>query len=138
MSLLLVSLLLAGGPKAVAPRGGEVIGSVGAHRITAGESLIELAPQYDLGFNEIAAANRELDPFVPEIGATAVIPTAWIVPDAAAPGTLVVNLSEMRLYFFPAASDRPITFPVGVAVKPGATSVTSAPDPWATMGPVAW
>ena len=121
MSPVLLALLLAAPPSAVDPSGGdEVIGDVSAHQIARGESLIELARQYDLGFNEIAAANPGLDPFVPRVGAAAVIPTAWILPRASAPGIVVVNLSEMRLYF-EANARPPFTFPIGVAMDADAT-----------------
>jgi L,D-transpeptidase ErfK/SrfK len=122
MALLIIAVLLATRGDGSTELRDEVIGSVGVHVVAPGESLIEIARQCDLGFNEIAAANPQLDAFVPEVGATVTIPTAWIIPAAAVQGTLVVNLSEMRLYVFPVAS-APITFPVGVAVEPNATPV---------------
>lgn len=121
MSAALLALLLAVPRGAVAPRGDELIGALGVHVIAPGESLIEIARLYDVGFNEIAAANPSLDPYVPTVGAVALIPTAWVLPRAAAPGTVVVNLSERRLYFVPAGGRPPMTFPIGVAVKPRAT-----------------
>jgi L,D-transpeptidase ErfK/SrfK len=101
----------------------EVIGAVCSRTVRDGESLIELARAYDLGFNAIAAANPDLDPFVPGPGATVTIPTAWIVPRAAAPGTLVVNLSDMRLYLFPASPGAPMSFPVGIGSEGWTTPV---------------
>lgn len=94
----------------------EVIGRVGNRTVQEGESLIELARQYDLGINELAAANGALNPFVPPAGAAVTIPTAWIVPRAAEPGTIVVNLSEMRLYylFYREEISYLATFPIGI------------------------
>src|SRR5512137_288527 len=92
----------------------EVIGTVCQRVILPGDSLIEMARQYDLGFNEIEAANPGLDAFVPTVGATVTIPTAWILPRTRKPGTLVVNLSEMRLYQFPRGPGAPMMFPGGV------------------------
>jgi L,D-transpeptidase ErfK/SrfK len=99
----------------------EVVGDVCFRAVLPDESLIEMARQYDLGFNEIEAANPGLDAFVPTVGATVTIPTAWILPRAAKPGTLVVNLSEMRLYQFPRAAGAPMMFPVGVGSEGWAT-----------------
>lgn len=121
MPPLLIAVLLATLPGHAAPPGDELIGAVAEHRVERGESLIEIARGYDVGFGEIAAANPRLDPFVPPVGATAVIPTGRILPAASAPGTVVVNLSEMRLYFLPASGGPPATFPVGVAAPPRAT-----------------
>lgn len=98
-----------------------MIGSAGVHVIADGESLVELARWYDVGFNEIAAANPGLDAIVPPVGAEAVIPTAWILPAAATPGILVVNLSEMRLYLAGARRGPPVTFPIGVSLEASAT-----------------
>ena len=101
----------------------EVIGAVCSRTVRDGESLIELARAYNLGFNAMAAANPDLDPFVPGAGATVTIPTAWIVPRAAAPGTVVVNLSDMRLYLFPASPGAPMSFPVGIGSEGWTTPV---------------
>ncbi|ACL66438.1 ErfK/YbiS/YcfS/YnhG family protein [Anaeromyxobacter dehalogenans 2CP-1] len=114
--VLLLSLVPAAGPD-----GGEVVGAIGAHRVGRGESLIEIARRYDLGFGEIAAANPRLDAFVPPPGTVATVPTAWILPAAAEAGTVVVNLSEMRLYYLRPGAGPLLSFPIGVAVEAGAT-----------------
>ncbi|MEI6225476.1 MAG: L,D-transpeptidase family protein [Deltaproteobacteria bacterium] len=101
----------------------EVIGEI-CHRIVLpGDSLIEMARQYDLGFNEIEAANPGQDAFVPKAGSTVTLPTSWIVPRAAAPGRVVVNLSEMRLFHFPQKPGPAMTFPVGIGTEGWATPV---------------
>jgi L,D-transpeptidase ErfK/SrfK len=101
----------------------EVIGRVCHRTVQPEESLIEMARRYDLGFNVIESANPGLDAYVPTPGAKVTIPTAWIVPRAAAPGTMVVNLSEMRLYLFPASPGAPMSFPVGVGSEGWRTPV---------------
>jgi len=113
------SLALGGGPP-----GGRLVGVVGAAVASEGDSLIEMARRYDLGFGEIAAANPSLDPFVPAVGADVVIPTEWIVPDLD-PGTILVNLSEMRLFLLAEQGGhrRLVTFPIGIGVAEAATPV---------------
>lgn len=92
-----------------------VIGSVKKYQTRGGESLIELARRFGLGYNEITEANPKLDPFVPGDGATIDIPTAWILPDLAGYDGIVINLSEMRLYYFPEKKKLSVmTFPIGV------------------------
>lgn len=96
---------------------------VGAEKVYAtyvaskNDSLIELARQNHLGYNEITLANPDLDPFVPGEGAAIRIPAAWVLPDMPHDG-IVINLSEMRLYFFhPTTKDglfRVSTFPIGI------------------------
>jgi L,D-transpeptidase ErfK/SrfK len=118
---VLVALLLAAPVAGAADRGEALVGALAVHVVARGESLVEIARAYDVGFNEIAAANPDLDPYVPPAGAVALVPTAWLLPRASVPGTSVVNLSEMRLYFVPAPGAPVVTFPVGVAVEPRAT-----------------
>lgn len=114
---LVLSLLLATAPLAGHHLGdGDVVGVVGTRVVKRGESLYEIAREHDLGINAVSAANPGLDPYVPTAGATLTIPTAWILPRAAAPGTIVVNVSEMRLYLLPKGGGAPMTFPVGVGM----------------------
>jgi L,D-transpeptidase ErfK/SrfK len=101
----------------------EVIGTLCQRVVLPGDSLIEMARQYDLGFNEIETANPGQDAFVPTPGAMITIPTSWIVPRAAAPGRVVVNLSEMRLFQFPRTPGPAMTFPVGIGTEGWATPV---------------
>jgi len=101
---------------AVYPGDVDVIGVVRSDTVQAGDSLVELARRYDVGFNEIAAANPTLDPFVPTPGATVTVPTGWIVPREVAPRSIVINISEMRLYYAFRAKDTRllVTFPIGI------------------------
>jgi len=100
------------------PAGEEVLGAPRTHEVRAGESLIEIARDYDLGFNEIASANPGVDPFVPPAGSRVVVPTAWVVPRGVAPGSIVINLAEMRLYYAfstdVAGTQTVVTMPVGI------------------------
>lgn len=116
------SLTLGGGP----PHGGQLAGVVGTAIVAEGDSLVEMARRYDLGFGELAAANPGLDPFVPGVGARIVLPTAWIVPELES-GTLLVNLSEMRLFLLAeqGGTSQLVTLPVGIGVAEAATPLGS-------------
>lgn len=95
----------------------EVIGKLKTHIIKKEESLIEIARFYDLGYNEIVAANPNLDPFVPGEGQEALIPTFWILPDRPSKFEgIIINLSEMRLYYFhkKEKENAVTTFPIGI------------------------
>ncbi|MBF0558060.1 MAG: L,D-transpeptidase family protein [Nitrospirae bacterium] len=94
-----------------------VIGAVNTYTVTnSNESLIELARKFDLGYNEITNANADLDPFVPGEAKSVLIPSSWVLPDVEARSGIVINLSELRLYyFFKLGSDaRVLTFPIGI------------------------
>lgn len=91
------------------------IGEVQSYRVGIDESLIEIARRFDLGYNSIVDANPGVDPFVPRPGTLITIPTAWIPPFNPSPPGIIVNVAELRLYYYPNQdADRVITFPLGI------------------------
>jgi L,D-transpeptidase ErfK/SrfK len=98
--------------------GGEsVVGGAQVHVAKAGETFLEISRDYDLGYNEIVAANPRTDPWVAKAGTEILIPSEWILPRGAREG-VVVNIPEMRLYYFLPRADgseaKVLTFPVGL------------------------
>lgn len=93
-----------------------VIGNRKSYRIRGRESLVEIARRFDLGYQEMTAANPGIDPFAPGAGISVTIPTVWIVPESLKSGGIVINLSEMRLYYsFSFKGARLIaSFPIGI------------------------
>lgn len=93
-----------------------VIGAVKTYTVKPGESLIEIARRFGLGYNEIMAANTGMDPFVPRTGARAIVPAMWVLPDVKNPRGIIINISEMRLYYFfrPKGARKVMTFPIGI------------------------
>ncbi|MEW6001218.1 MAG: L,D-transpeptidase family protein [Nitrospirota bacterium] len=102
-----------------------IIGSVKTYKVREGESLIEIARKFGLGYKEIIEANPDLDPFVPGTNATVVIPASWILPDIASCDGIVINLSEMRLYYFfrQKRTERVMTFPIGIGSEGNDTPI---------------
>ena len=93
----------------------EVIGAMQSYVVKESDSLIELARKYGLGYNEIADSNAKMDPFIPELGATVRIPTFWVLPNIPREQGIVINLSELRLYFYPYNDAKFVfTFPIGI------------------------
>jgi L,D-transpeptidase ErfK/SrfK len=93
-----------------------VIGANKTYKVKQNESLIEIARKFDIGFNEIADSNPDLDPFVPGTRVPVEIPTSWVLPDVNPYDGIVINLAEMRLYYF-FKKDRSSlvgTFPIGI------------------------
>jgi L,D-transpeptidase ErfK/SrfK len=105
---------------------GSCIGELKQYRIKTNESLMEVARNFGLGYNAIAAANPELDPWTPPAGSLIELPTAWILPDLPQRSGIVINLPELRLYYFPKkASETVLTFPLGIGDQGRATPVGS-------------
>src|SRR5438034_368226 len=95
-----------------------VIGALRHYRIRAGDTLLDVARWFDLGYNEIVDANPGVDPWVPAVGTDVVVPTEWVLPCCTYQG-IVVNIPELRLYYFRPAPDDPrttllTTYPVGL------------------------
>src|SRR5215813_7919316 len=101
-----------------APPTDTVVGQIRPYRIRKGDTLIDLARYYDIGYNEIVDANPGIDPWVPPVGASILLPTEWILPCCSYDG-LVVNIPEMRLFYYTRSASDPHTtivhtYPVGL------------------------
>lgn len=66
------------------------------------ETLLDVARRYGIGQDEMLWANPLIDRWLPPDGAEIIIPSRYIIPQAERTG-LVINLPEMRLYYFPKA-----------------------------------
>ncbi|HVN84429.1 MAG TPA: L,D-transpeptidase family protein [Candidatus Binatia bacterium] len=76
-----------------------VIGSTQFYQVQKGDTFLDIARYYGLGYNELEDANPGVDVWVPPAGQVMLLPTEYIIPDAEAHG-IVVNIPEMRLYYF--------------------------------------
>lgn len=87
------------------------------HTTTKDDSLVELARHYGIGFNEIEIANPGVDAFVTGENQQIRIPSLWVLPDAPMEG-IVINTSELRLYYFHPAkkgsTSKVSTYPIGI------------------------
>jgi L,D-transpeptidase ErfK/SrfK len=95
-----------------------MIGRLETYRVREGDTLLDVARYFDLGYNEIVDANPGVDPWVPTPGSEIVLPTQWVLPCCTYDG-IVVNIPEMRLYHYRRAPDAPgtiavQTYPVGL------------------------
>ncbi|OLQ93312.1 peptidase [Vibrio panuliri] len=95
------------------PEGSNIVGRIQFHQIEKGESMADIAKQYDVGFLSLMAANQGVDPFLPSEGYVLTIPTQVILPHVEHEG-IVINLAELRLYYFDPAGDQVHIFPVGI------------------------
>ena len=78
----------------------DVIGQVETITANRDETLLDIARRYDLGQNEILLANPEVDRWLPEENSVVTLPNRFILPHVERSG-LVLNLPEMRLYYYP-------------------------------------
>jgi len=78
------------------------------------DTFVKIARAYDLGFQELVQANPDVNPWIPGEGIEIVLPTRFVLPHAPRKG-IVINLPELRLYYFPDGdSGRVITHPISI------------------------
>jgi L,D-transpeptidase ErfK/SrfK len=96
------------------PSSESLIGQIQYMSTRYGDSATTVAEQYDLGFNAIEKANPHLNMArgFPS-GAAILLPTQHLLPNQPRQG-IVVNLPEMRMYYFPEGSKQVFTYPIGI------------------------
>ena len=92
----------------------DIVGQVQLTATKYEDSFITLAAKYDIGFDELVQANPYIDPWVPGEGAVVVIPTRYVLPPRAERRGIIINLAELRLYYFPADGRSVHTYPIGI------------------------
>jgi L,D-transpeptidase ErfK/SrfK len=95
--------------------GEEAVGAIGSTVTEPGDTLLDIARRYDLGYTELIVANPGIDPWLPGVGRRIVLPSRFLLPDGARRG-IVVMLAQRRLFYFPAEGHTVETYPIGVAV----------------------
>ncbi|WP_438971716.1 L,D-transpeptidase family protein, partial [Methylophaga sp.] len=95
----------------------------------AEDTLLDIGRQFDLGYRDITDANPDVDAWLPGGGTRVVLPTRFILPDAERDG-IVINIAEMRLYYYPKASrdgrQQVVTHPIGIGREGWATPLGKA------------
>ncbi len=78
----------------------DLIGGLKSVRATAEDTLIDIALRYNQGYEELKHANPNVDPWLPRKGTVVILPSFYLLPNAPREG-IVVNIAEMRMYYFP-------------------------------------
>ncbi len=88
-------------------------------KVNEGETLLDIARNLDLGYNQIIAANPYIDPWVPTKKDLVLVPSAFVLPQERISSGIIVNLAEMRLYYFISngGHDYFLTAPIGVGTE---------------------
>ncbi len=109
--------------------GDSVVGKTQWTQSRPGDNFTTLGRRYDVGYFALVEANPAIDPSLPHPNTLVVIPTKFIIPNVPRKG-IVLNLAELRAYYFLPGTDKVMTFPVGVGrdgwdTPLGVTTVTA-------------
>ncbi|MDA8479462.1 L,D-transpeptidase [Citrobacter sp. Awk 4] len=77
------------------------------------QPLETFAAQYGLGLSNMLEANPGVDVYLPKSGSTLVIPQQLILPATVREG-IVINVAEMRLYYYPSGGNTVEILPIGI------------------------
>lgn len=96
------------------PMGARIaMGKMNTYTVQEEDTFPDIARYFGLGYVELRAANPEVDPWAPTPGTELVIPSFKLLPRAPQDG-LVVNLGEMRMYYFKTPGAEPLTYALGI------------------------
>lgn len=103
------------------PTGSRLVGENRFHVVeNNGGSLEAIAKKYNVGFLALLQANPGVDPYVPRAGSVLTIPLQTLLPDAPREG-MVINLAELRLYYYPPGKNSVTIYPIGIGQLGGTT-----------------
>ncbi|MGP1923810.1 MAG: L,D-transpeptidase family protein [Arsenophonus sp. NEOnobi-MAG3] len=78
-----------------------------------GRPLEAIASEFQIGLLSMLEANPGTDPYLPKAGKTLIIPSQMLLPATNRDG-IIINLAELRLYYFPKGSNKVIVYPIGI------------------------
>jgi L,D-transpeptidase YcfS len=84
--------------------------------------LEAVAAKYKIGLLGMLEANPGVDPWLPKAGTRLIVPTQMLLPDTKREG-IVVNLAELRLYYYPKGSNTVVVYPIGIGQLGAATPI---------------
>jgi L,D-transpeptidase ErfK/SrfK len=97
--------------------GSSVVGADEEQQTRFEDTLVDIAHDRSIGYEEIARANPGVDLWLPGEGTSITVPGRHILPPGPREG-IVINLPEHRLYYYPPAQEGQtltvFTFPVNI------------------------
>jgi L,D-transpeptidase ErfK/SrfK len=107
------------------PAKSNIVGNIQKVTVQYEESLSDIGKRFDVGVYEMIEANPNLDPWEPREGASVIVPTQFILPSSPREG-IIINLAEMRLYFYNTKKNLVTTHPIGIGRKGWVTPLLEA------------
>jgi len=122
ISALLLAVPVAANTYPIPKNGARLIGTQELYEVKTGDYFHAIAQSHNIGLIALMDANPGIDPFLPPTGSVLKIPSSMLLPDTPYTG-IVINLPELRLYYFEKGSNKVHVFPVGIGRQGRATPV---------------
>ena len=107
------------------PAGSRLIGQNQTYTIQEGDNKLQvIARRFNTAAQLILETNNTIAPVNPAPGTVITIPSQMLLPDTPREG-IVVNLAELRLYYFPSGENIVQVFPLGIGQLGLETPVTT-------------
>jgi L,D-transpeptidase ErfK/SrfK len=90
-----------------------VIGAPRWYRLGPNDTMLDIARKNGLGYNSVELLFPKMDAWVPPSGKRVLLPTFWVLPPSQH-YQLVINVPELRLYFFDQHTSTVQTYPIGI------------------------
>lgn len=104
--------------------GDTLIGEIVVTEAQERDTLLDIARLHGFGYQDMKLVNPALDTWLPGAGQAVILPSQFILPAARQEG-IVLNIPEMRLYYYPPSEKgRPrevLTYPLGIGREGWAT-----------------
>lgn len=104
--------------------GNDIIGRPYMISVGRGESLTTIRQDHDISYDELLAANPQVNFYKLRVGQKILIPKQFILPRLRT--GIVINIAELRLYYFTPDGRSVYTFPVGLGRSGWRTPLISA------------
>jgi len=94
-----------------------IIGKLDSAVVGRDTTLLDIAREYGFGYQDLKLLNPTIDTWMPKDGELVQLPSKFILPNVAREG-IILNIPEMRLYYFPphkkGEPNKVVTYPLGV------------------------
>jgi L,D-transpeptidase ErfK/SrfK len=95
------------------PPGEDLVGAPSSIESKKGDTLASISLDNAVGFRQVLHANPQIDPWNVPPHTRIVLPTSMLLPQQPREG-IVINIPEMRLYYYPKNEEKVYVYPVAV------------------------
>lgn len=96
--------------------GGDMVGGVQYITAQKKDSFPLIAQRYNVTYTGLVEANPKVNPMHPGNNTSLTIPGAYLLPAVPHEG-IVINLAELRLYYYPPHRNQVYTYPIGIGIE---------------------